>query len=243
MVAVAAAAVLILLSGQWTFEGAAFAESAGFRSLSGQDVQQGLSLLQAAARWQGLEAKYRQDLATVYLGLGSAAGGSAQPGFKATSDAALTVDPQEAMTLDRNQLFGLGVQALLSARSRAPLNADIYDQLGDAYLAWGRPRLAQAAWQRAETLSAHNPKYLAGQALAEVALGHGATATRLGQEAVRLDPRYWYAHAALARIYHRLGNRQQAQHEATLALFWEPVSRTTPPRSQLDELRRLERSG
>jgi O-antigen ligase/Flp pilus assembly protein TadD len=240
--AVALLAVLALLS-QWQFETAANAESAGFRALTHGRAQDGIAQLQSAAQIEGDRPKYREDLATIYTGLAQAQAQGAQPGLILGPDADRTIDPTVAVTLGRDQLFTLANEALQAARSAAPLDPTVYDALGTMNLQWKRPALALAAFRHAERLSLQNPKYLAEEAQALLAQGHGAAALQTARNAERLDHTYWYSHYVLALVYHGLKQPAQARREALLGLYWEPLAFPPPPQDQINRLRTLQRTG
>ncbi len=240
--AIVLVAFLALLS-QWEFENAAASEPAGFRNLTNGRVHDGIADLQQAVQFESDTPRYWESLASVYLGLSATKSLSSEPGYVFASDAAQTIDPNIVLTLDRNQLLTLAVQSLQRARDTAPLDPSLWQQLGLAYLQWKRPALAYAAFQQAERLSLHNPKYLDDQAGALLALGHKSAALGKAQAALRLDPKYWYTHYALAFVYHSLKQPTQARREAALGLFWEPVFWPPPPKDQITRLRRIERTG
>jgi len=57
------------LLSQWNYETAALAETAGFHNLTHGLIPQGIADLQRAASMEDGQAKYQEDLATVYGGI------------------------------------------------------------------------------------------------------------------------------------------------------------------------------
>jgi O-antigen ligase len=235
--------VLLGLLSQWNYETAALAETAGFHNLTHGLIPQGIADLQRAASMEDGQAKYQEDLATVYGGIASSNPQSAEVGYVPRGDDARTLDPQRVLTLGRDQLYALAVLSLQSAQAVAPLDATVYSRLGDLYMNWGKPGPALRQYAQAEKLSVHNPNYLDGEARAMFAAGRRQAALRRALDAVTLDHTYWYSHSTLAGIYHALGQTARARAEATLGLFWEPITHPPATKSQLDELRTLQRTG
>ncbi|HEX6506210.1 MAG TPA: hypothetical protein VF221_01135, partial [Chloroflexota bacterium] len=240
--AIVVVAGLALLS-QWQFQTAAIADPLGFRNLTHGSVVAGIGNLQQAVQLEDDLPKYQQDLASVYTGLAGVSSQGSQLGLVLGPDASSTIDPNLVLTLGSDQLFTLGVQALDAAHRSAPLDPSIDDALGNAYLQWKQPALAFAAFQEAERLSLHNPKYLDGEARAELAQGKAQSAISRAQDAVRLDHTYWFSHYTLALIYHQLNDRAQARREAQLGLYWEPVFWPPPPKNQVAQLQTIQATG
>ena len=240
--ALSVVALLALLS-QWNYETAALAETAGFHNLTHGSIQQGIADLQWAASMEGGQAKYQEDLATVYSGIAASNPQSGEIGYVPRGDDARTLDPQRVLTLGRGQLYALAVLSLQSAEAVSPLDPTVYSALGDLYVSWGKPNLALGQYTRAAKLSVHNPKYLDAEARALLAAGRPQAALQHAQAAVALDYTYWYSHDTLALIYHAFRQPAKTRVEATLGLFWQPITHPPATRSQLDELRRLQRTG
>jgi tetratricopeptide (TPR) repeat protein len=226
---------------QWQFTAGSYAEAAGFRHLTSGGIVDGLADLQTASRLVPYAAKFRQDLATVYAGLATGAGGTAA-GPKSVPDPR-TFDPTSAETSSRGTLLALAVASLDSAHALQPNLASIDEALGDAYRQWGRPGPALTAYRAAARLSHQNPRYLADQGLALSQAGNPVAALARARAALRLDQHSWFAYYALAKIYLGSHERAQARSAAGFALFWEPPAWPPPPADELRELRSLRNRG
>jgi O-antigen ligase len=235
--------VLLGLFSQWNYETAALAETAGFHNLTHGHVDQGIADLQTAASMEDGQAKYQEDLATVYGGIASGNPQSSDPVYAPHGDDPRTLEPQQILTLGRNQLYTLAVLSLQSARAVAPLDPTVYSALGDLYMNWGKPGLAIDQYRQAETLSHDNPKYIDAQALARLKQNRLNDAVGLARASLRLDPTFWYSFYTQAKVDHLLGNRAEARSAAKLALYLKQNYRPSPTVAQLRELQGYERSG
>jgi O-antigen ligase/tetratricopeptide (TPR) repeat protein len=240
-----AIAVLVLLGlfSQWNYETAALAETAGFHNLTHGHVDQGIADLQSAASMEDGQAKYQEDLATVFGGIASGNPQSSDPVYAPHGDDPRTLDPQRILTLGRNQLYALAALSLQSARAVAPLDPTVYSALGDLYMNWGKPGSAIYQYRQAERLSHDNPRYIDAQALARLKQNRVPAAAAFVHTALRLDPTFWYSWYAQAKIDHVMGKRSEARSAAHLALYLTQNYRPLPSAAQLAELHLYDRSG
>ncbi|GAC1444560.1 MAG: hypothetical protein NVSMB52_03970 [Chloroflexota bacterium] len=236
-------ATLAAMVSQWRFESAAVAALAGSTDFARGDFTSGLGDAQQAARYASYVPQYREDLASAYLSLARMRVNSAEPNYRPSGDDAFSIDPGRALTFNGSQLTALGISSLQSAQSLAPLDPLLHESLANAYLNHHQVQKAIAEFQAAEKLSPNNPRYLDGEAEAQLAARSGSRANALASRAVSLDTRYWYSHYILALVDHQIGDRAGARSEASLGLFWAPITFPAPATSQMDRLRKLQRTG
>jgi O-antigen ligase len=238
-VGVLALAALASLVFPWQTESAATAETAGLRHIDRSDVTQGLALLQQAARTQGYEPKYREDLAVVYFALAQRNTPTGAPGYVPSGNDALTIDPGGAQALGRDQLFALGVLSLQGAESLDPLDPYVHELIGNAYLQWGRMRLARAEFQRAERLSHDNPRYIDDLAIVSLDESQLQPALVKAQQAMQLDPTFWYSYYTRALIEQQMQRGGPAASDARMSLILIGAAHATPSPAQSAALHRL----
>jgi len=235
-------ATILVMVIPWNFHAAALEESTGFAHLTSGQVPQGLGYLQQAASTDGIDPKYREDLATVYMELASASPVTGEPGYTPSGDAPRTIDPQRVQTLGRDQLFQLAILSLRAARSLTPLDPHAYAELGDAYAKWKRWNSALSQYRQAESLSHDNPLYIDGEAIAYLGAGDTTKALSSANAALQLDTAFWLTHFALARTYHTLGQRSTARLEAAAAIS-DARTAIYQPTANIQELKELQRTG
>lgn len=227
----------------WQTESAAIAETAGFRHINRTEVTQGLGFLQDAARTQGYEPKYREDLAVVYFALAQRNAPTGAPGYVPSGSDALTIDPTAAQSLGRDQLFGLGVLSLQGAKSLDPLDPYVHELIGNAYLQWGKTAQARAEFLQAQRLSHDNPRYIDDLALVALAENRPQSALAQAQQAMRLDPTFWFSYYTRALINDQLQHGAPARADARTALDVVRAAKATPSAQQLAQLRQIARDG
>jgi Flp pilus assembly protein TadD/O-antigen ligase len=246
LLGLAGAAVLLALSTllfPWQTESAAIAETAGFRQINRTEVTQGLGFLQQAARTQGYEPKYREDLAVVYFALAQRNAPTGAPGYVPSGSDALTIDPTAAQSLGRDQLFGLGVLSLQGAESLEPLDPYLHELIGNAYLQWGKTSRARAEFLQAQRLSHENPRYMDDLALVALAENRPQSALAQAQQAMGLDPTFWFSYYTRALVYDQLQQGAPARADARTALDVVRAAKATPSAQQLAQLRQIARDG
>lgn len=236
-------AAALALAGQMQYQTAAMAARNALTGPSSLSDQNALRYLQQASRTESRLAVYKTELGGELERLGAARGDSADPGYQPGAGDAETISPQHALALGRDQLFQLAADALQSARVVAPLDPDTYNNLGTLYLQWNRPQEALAMFRQAEQLSSQNPTYLDREALALLTAARLREAYAHARSALTLDNTYWYTYYTLALVDHRLGARERAKRDASLALltvhnYWPP-----PPDSELSQMRTVLREG
>jgi len=236
--------IALILASQMQFVGATIADRNGTTSFGMRQSQDALGYLQQASRANGFEPIYALELGGAYSGIASSKSSySTDPGYRPRPGDARSVDPGFALTLNRNQLYALSIDAMKTASDLSPLDAEFYANLGNTYRSWGHAQQAIDEYRRAERLSVTNPKYIADEAQAWIEAGQAGEAVHRAAAAVRIDPTYWYSHYALALAYHAARKPGQARGESQLALFWEPVTVPPPPPAQLKQMRAIEKSG
>ena len=99
-----------------------------------------------------------------------------------------------------------------------PLNPDLYDRLGDAYLRAGQYSDAQQALNRAVLLEpqATGPYILLGETFLK--LNHPIQALHYLDHAVRMDPANYITHHLLAQAYKATGQVDAAYREFQLVV-------------------------
>ncbi len=112
----------------------------------------------------------------------------------------------------------LAVRELEAERALNPLNGQMYDRLGDAYVRNGQYEEARTALNRAILLepNATGPYILLGEAL--VKLGDAAQAVHYLSRAEKMDPGNSVTHTVLGQAYRALGRMADANREYKLAV-------------------------
>jgi hypothetical protein len=238
-----ALAGVLALGSQMRFETAAFAERLGQTQLAELNQSSGIGYLEEAVNNNAYEPVYATELGAAYLSIGTNHVDSGNPAYVPSAQAFRTLDPQQALNLGRDQLYTLAEESLQAARSDAPLDPDMYNNLGNLYLQWNRPVEALTVFRRAQALSANSPKYLDQEALAELQAGHAAYGRTLAEAGLQLDPTYWFTYYALAQLDHQLGAHVQAKNEARIALVTKANAYPPPPPQQVQQLQTIQRSG
>jgi tetratricopeptide (TPR) repeat protein len=98
-----------------------------------------------------------------------------------------------------------------------PLNGDVYDRLGDAYIRNGQYVEAQLALDRAILLAPNTtgPYILLGKTLLKQR--NAVMAAMYLERASQMDPNSFMTHALLAQAYRSLGRRDEASRELQIA--------------------------
>jgi tetratricopeptide (TPR) repeat protein len=112
----------------------------------------------------------------------------------------------------------LAVKELEAERKLNPLNGEMYDRLGDAYVRNGQFAEARVALNKAVLLepNATGPYILLGEAL--VKLGEPIEALHYLNRAVGMDPGNYVTHTMLGQAYRALGRMADANREYQLAV-------------------------
>lgn len=244
--AVAAGVGLVVVLGlmtQFRLEAAAYADGRGGVDFVHGNLTGGLAKAQLAAQAAGYVDTYRLDLAQAYLSLARLHNSSSDPRYHPTPADARSLDPQTALTLGKDQLFTLAVDAGRQAIAATPQDPNAYGTVGDIYNEWGKNLAAAAIFAQAESLSKQNPRYLDQEALAYLDAGLAERARSLAIQATVFDQRFWYSHYTQAIILRRLGQKVAAREQARLGLFWAPVMYPPVPEPDLALLRRIEKTG
>ncbi|HLJ68957.1 MAG TPA: hypothetical protein VKX16_16515, partial [Chloroflexota bacterium] len=224
-------------------EAAAFADDVGSLQFATGKFASGLSDVQLAARDAGYEPTYREDLGHALLTLARVQSTNPNLITLPGSPDPRSVSPDTALQLVPSQLRQFGLDQLRAAISLAPLDPSTYETLGTTYLGLNQPAAAYQEFRHAAQLSANNPTYIADESLAEGASHRALPALTDAQTAVALDPIYWLPRLALASALHALGSHVDARQEAALGLSLTTLAYTPPPATQIDELRRLAKTG
>ena len=109
-----------------------------------------------------------------------------------------------------------------------PLNGEIYDRLGDAYIRNGQYDEAQHALNRAVLLepNATGPYILLGKVL--LSQQNPVMAGMYLERALHMDPANYIPHALLAQVYRLEGRKEDAAHEFQIAEKLQSASPAAP---------------
>lgn len=126
---------------------------------------------------------------------------------------------QTARECERNGDWLGAVEALESVRQSAPTDPEVAWELGTAYR-----QLSQWAFERMKKAQPHGARVyqLLGEGYA--IQGQNQDAIRAYQNAISADPKLAGSHLALAMIYARGGDREQARQEIAQELSVAPHS-------------------
>lgn len=236
-------ALAVTLESQMQFETAAIAERAGATQLGMGNTSGGIGYLQEAVSANAYEPTYFTELGAAYFALGQNRLDSALPDYQPSLLQARTMDPQTAVNLSKDQLFALARDALEHARAIAPLDPDMYNNLGNLYLQWNKPVQALPFFVSAERLSVKNPRYIDEEALTFLQEGKLKVALAKAEQGFNLDRGFWFSYYALAMVDHQLGNKPQARHMAAIALYLKQNAFPGPPLTQIQELQSIQKTG
>jgi tetratricopeptide (TPR) repeat protein len=125
----------------------------------------------------------------------------------------------------------LAIKELETERKLNPLDGEMYDRLGDAYLRSGRFDEARVALNKAVLLEPNStgPYILLGQVL--VKLGEPIQALHYLNRAVTMDPDNHVTHFALGQAYRLLGRPEDANREFKLSVAVQHKTDPKPVRA------------
>jgi tetratricopeptide (TPR) repeat protein len=126
----------------------------------------------------------------------------------------------------------LAVKELETERKLNPMNGEMYDRLGDAYVRNGQFEEARQALNKAILLepNATGPYILLGEAL--VNLNEPIQALHYLNRAVTMDPGNYVTHTVLGQAYRAMGQVSEANREYKLAVAIQHKGDPKPPQSK-----------